>query len=376
MPLQIRRGTSAQRLSITPLPGELIYDTSTGEIFVGNGTTPGGVVTTGISLEDARDEAASLFTSGSHTGISFSYDDANNRLNAAVTSEFIQDRAAELLTNGVHNGITFNYVDGSNRIDATITSISNGTFDGDLTGSVFADNSSIIINAIDRTVTANSVGAAIYTNLNTVEDVVFRVADPGSILFENSTGNCRVKFIQNTYSTSFNDAILFAQSHENQDAININFYRSRGTYTSPAANIVGDEIAELTFFGHGTARRTAGSITWEITGAATTTGIPAKLVVRAHNGTINNEVLNIGGDGILKVNSISTLTTLTSTKEVRFSSPLTLHSYANAAARDLDITSPVAGTLAYLADAGSGTPGVSVYFGAPTNSWKILTVNP
>jgi hypothetical protein len=43
MALQIRRGTNAERLTITPLQGELIYTTDTKGLFIGDGTTAGGV---------------------------------------------------------------------------------------------------------------------------------------------------------------------------------------------------------------------------------------------------------------------------------------------------------------------------------------------
>jgi hypothetical protein len=43
MPLQIRRGTTAERLSITPLVSELVYDTTTKLVYVGDGVTAGGV---------------------------------------------------------------------------------------------------------------------------------------------------------------------------------------------------------------------------------------------------------------------------------------------------------------------------------------------
>ena len=43
MPLRLRRGTNAERLTITPASGELIYVTDTKRIFVGDGTTTGGV---------------------------------------------------------------------------------------------------------------------------------------------------------------------------------------------------------------------------------------------------------------------------------------------------------------------------------------------
>ena len=43
MALQIRRGTDAQRQGITPLAGELIFTEDTKKLFVGDGTTPGGI---------------------------------------------------------------------------------------------------------------------------------------------------------------------------------------------------------------------------------------------------------------------------------------------------------------------------------------------
>lgn len=51
MALRLRRGTDAERLTITPLQGELIYTTDTKKLFVGDGTTEGGVVIT-ADLED------------------------------------------------------------------------------------------------------------------------------------------------------------------------------------------------------------------------------------------------------------------------------------------------------------------------------------
>jgi hypothetical protein len=43
MALRIRRGTSAQRTTITPVSGELIFDTTQNKLYVGNGSTAGGV---------------------------------------------------------------------------------------------------------------------------------------------------------------------------------------------------------------------------------------------------------------------------------------------------------------------------------------------
>jgi hypothetical protein len=44
MSLQIRRGTEAERLTITPLTAELIYTTDTQLVYIGDGTTVGGIL--------------------------------------------------------------------------------------------------------------------------------------------------------------------------------------------------------------------------------------------------------------------------------------------------------------------------------------------
>ncbi len=90
MPLQIRRGTTAERTSIRPVIGELIYDTQLKQVYVGDSTdggvtgTLGGNTVSTFGIEDAQDAIRDLFNAGTHTGISFSYDDAANKINATV----------------------------------------------------------------------------------------------------------------------------------------------------------------------------------------------------------------------------------------------------------------------------------------------------
>ena len=156
MALKLRRGTNAQRLTLTgasaPVAGELIYTTDTKQLFVGDGTTAGGnsvsapvtsvnTQTGSVSLasdnipegssnfyftnERAQDAVAPLFTHSSHSNISFTYDDAGNKLIGTVTSPFTaedaQDAAGAALTSGAHTGVTFAYDDFRNKINATVT---------------------------------------------------------------------------------------------------------------------------------------------------------------------------------------------------------------------------------------------------------------
>lgn len=52
MALQIRRGTDAERLSITPKVGEPIFAVDTGEFFIGDGTTQGGILVSGTLVNE------------------------------------------------------------------------------------------------------------------------------------------------------------------------------------------------------------------------------------------------------------------------------------------------------------------------------------
>lgn len=59
MPLRLRRGTNADRTTITPVQGEPIYTTDTKKLYVGDGTTAGGVVIGGTMSIDTQDFTAS-----------------------------------------------------------------------------------------------------------------------------------------------------------------------------------------------------------------------------------------------------------------------------------------------------------------------------
>ena len=130
MPLQIRRGPTADRLAITPLVGELVYDTTTGAVFVGNGSTAGGVPVTSFSVADSKNATAELFL-----GLSFT-------------------------DNTQHSGITFQYTAG--RLQATVAqNLSNyiGLISADqgFKGNLWADDSGIIVNSETHEITGTLI---------------------------------------------------------------------------------------------------------------------------------------------------------------------------------------------------------------------------
>jgi hypothetical protein len=120
MPLQLRRGSTADRLATTPLVGEIVYDTTTKTVFVGDGTTLGGLPVTSFSIADARSTTAKMFLGDS------------------------------LSDNTVHSGITFALV--GNRLQATVQQdLSNyiGLIAADqgFKGNLWADDSGLIVNS-------------------------------------------------------------------------------------------------------------------------------------------------------------------------------------------------------------------------------------
>jgi hypothetical protein len=155
MPLQIRRGPTSDRIALTPLVGELVYDTTTGAVYVGDGRTVGGVPVTVYSPADASQNVVKLFLgeSGSdntvHTGVSFQY--LNNRLVATV----LQD-----LSNydGLINASGFTgsfYAKDSTLVIDSDTGRLFGGLTGDVIGSVFADNSTLLVDGVSARINLN-----------------------------------------------------------------------------------------------------------------------------------------------------------------------------------------------------------------------------
>jgi hypothetical protein len=72
--------------------GELIYVTDTKSIWIGDGTTVGGVPVANLSITDIQNIDANLFTNGTHTGITFTYvpnpsNPGLSKINATVNVE-------------------------------------------------------------------------------------------------------------------------------------------------------------------------------------------------------------------------------------------------------------------------------------------------
>ena len=219
MPLQIRRGTDAERLAMTqPLAqGELLFVTTPGaeRLYVGNGSTLGGIQITGYTNEDAQDASATLFSNGVHSGITFTYNDATASLSASVNlsnyngvinasalqgSIFADDSSVMIDTidekiyasNGFFGNLTGNVTGNlTGNVTGNLTGNVTGNVDGDVNGSIFADDSSLMVNAVDKLFVGRldgDVTGSVFSDSSTmlVDGVDGRILAP---VFANVTGN-------------------------------------------------------------------------------------------------------------------------------------------------------------------------------------------
>jgi hypothetical protein len=133
MPLQVRRGTDAERLAMTqPLAsGELLYVTNQLKLYVGDGATLGGIQITGYTDGDAKDSAAEIFTDGSHTGINFAYNTATNVMTATVN---LSDYAGTIRADAFKGSVFAD--DGSTIGGQPLVDAISGTFNGNLSGTI------------------------------------------------------------------------------------------------------------------------------------------------------------------------------------------------------------------------------------------------
>jgi hypothetical protein len=160
MALKLRRGTEANRTSITPAEGEIIYVTDTKKIYVGDGTTPGGVLQGGSggggSLTGITDNATASVLTLSDANISIDVD-------LSITGqEIVGDGdiniSGDVTASGAGTGIiTANSFVGNvtGNVTGNAVGAHTGTFDGDMTGSVFSDDSTIMVDGNTRTLHGN-----------------------------------------------------------------------------------------------------------------------------------------------------------------------------------------------------------------------------
>jgi hypothetical protein len=183
MPLQIRRGTDAERLgSFTPVEGELIYTTDTKKLYVGDGATVGGVAIDTVSsgggggasvLNDLSDVIIETLNDGdvlTYDGVNWSADSIGNIISLDDLSGVVIEtvNAGDVLT---YDGVnwTADSVEGVSSLD----DLSDVVIENAVSGSILK------YDGVNWTVGVDDSGV---TSINDLSDVFIENAVSGSML--------------------------------------------------------------------------------------------------------------------------------------------------------------------------------------------------
>jgi len=239
--------------------------------------------------------------------------------------------------------------DSSVIVDAE-NAIFNGTLVGDVQGSVFGDDSTIMVDAVDRKIFGNN---GLYGDLkNFSDDTIIRAIDKfaflGSIRFGsiNATGAGVIEaqsitaFIDNNI-TFISDgtpspvepifSVLSASNAVEGDTIALARQRGSALFPDPVQN--NDEIGNFGFAGFdGVGYKFAGGITGIVDGSVFQDIVPTRMELKVNN--------SLGIE--------TTVATVKSTKFEMNGIPFKLAVYANDSARDTGIPLPEAGMVIFM----------------------------
>jgi hypothetical protein len=349
MPLQIRRGTEFQRLAMTvPLAsGELLFTTDDGYLYVGNGSTLGGVKITGYNDEDAVDAVGAALVNGVHSGITFTYgttQDVAGRIDAAIDlsnypgtlkadairgtivaddSTILVDAVSGRIVGPVFANVVGNVTgDLTGNVTGNINGVvtgtpgstligtvngdlvgnTNGYHTGDVKGSVFGFDSSLIVDADSGTVVGNILS----------EEAEIDIYEGRTIKLEGTNlDGIKAGIVINTDGDLFDpyDLITINQAKNNATGPGTLVTRSRGTLSSPAPLQTNDVVFTTVCIGRDSNNAFANLASTEVVvnGSPTPGYIPTKMNFNLWNGSVFETILAIDESKVIILNSTAAI---------------------------------------------------------------------
>jgi len=241
MPLRLRRGTNAERLGFTPSEGELIYVIDSKRIYVGDGTTTGGV--------DIVAAAGGALTADLDLNNNDILGTGTISINGNITAtNFIGNVTGNV--NGNTTGTHFGNVIGN--VTGNIFGNLQGDFEGDLYGSVWANDSTKLVDAQNNIL---STGDIVLSNntITVVPNLTSGNGNPyGRIRIGGDGNTAQIPYV--TLQRLWNDVTVSLE--ENYVIVNglatlkYDNYALRGTFASPASVQPGDGFYSLNAYGH------------------------------------------------------------------------------------------------------------------------------
>lgn len=324
MPLQIRRGTDDERTSVVFANGEIVYTTDTQQLYVGDGSTPGGnVVSGGTSGATALSELSDVFLPITPTdGQALVWDNANSYWRSGTITSGGLNEIVEDLTPQLGGGLDLNGQSIYGNGNITITgNINASSVFGDIVGldsTLLVDsvNSNIPGEVISGTITASFIGNLSSDYIQSSSSTIQIVADQISIRPSNGNLNVgyspdnidgNISIFKNSYTGFASKGISLYTGHENVSVDGLKFARSRGTPSSPTATILGDSLGGFDFFGHdGVTYRNSLNISSIVTESPVEGNVESQLRFSFLNNFASDTKFRFNSDGRLQIGCADT----------------------------------------------------------------------
>mgnify|MGYP001409957369 FL=1 len=258
MALQIRRGTDAQRQLLTgasaPKAGELIFTTDTKKLFVGDGSTAGGIqvdttlsaqylsVPSNITPDATNTRDLGTTTAAWRTGY-FNGIVATGEIEAASFTGNITSNNSTVVVNANAGTVTANLTGAVvGNVTGNTAGTHTGPVTGDVKGSLFGSDSSLRVDG-DSDYMTNGVIA--------FDGSVVQLQSGDKVTFGTTTSANGVGLRINSTDHANNMAItVYSDSSNNSTLNSFEAFASRGTIVTPTVINPDDGIFGHNFYGY------------------------------------------------------------------------------------------------------------------------------
>lgn len=350
MALQIRRGTDAERLGITPLAGELIYTTDTKKLYVGDGTTAGGnQVDTTLSAQYLA--IPSNITPDASNTRDIGTSSANWRTGFFQTVDASHIDAVSINGNIVSGDSTVIVNVGAGTVTADLTGNVTGNVTGDLTGSSTGNHKGSVL-ADDNNVRIDSAINRVTNGVLDFNGSAITLQSGNGIQIGTNSSTEGVGFeIYNTDHTARNALRLYSDDGNANTFNSIEAYVSRGSIVTPTVNAADDSLFGYIHYGHDGSQYVQSSFIVAGVDSQASVGagaVPGNLVMGTtpDNGVTNNVVV-INKDGNLGINILTPTEKLDVDGNVKTSGFVQFGSFTTA---ERNALTPANGMIIYNSD--------------------------
>ena len=199
MALRIRRGTDAERQSITPKLGELLYVTDTGKIFVGDGTTQGGNLVSVDLIDQSSPSLGGNLDLNSNDIVGIGNINIDGTITATGSINLGDGAEDNIIVGGVIESSLIPKSDGLYDLGDNLSSWRNGFFEGlSVDGEISTNTLSVNdIYSSDSTPIYNSSTQTFEGNLNGS-----LIGNDSTLIIDNDTSNADLNIITSNEITA------------------------------------------------------------------------------------------------------------------------------------------------------------------------------